>query len=843
MWRPLYWVVLVSCVAGYIVAANAFYIHEARTTRKEAAELCQRNGSHLAVLDSQQKIKEVSGKLKSLKYGNKKFWIGLVFNASTEQFVWDTGELADENFINSTCLKHRNAHNNNWCYFLKKHLNVSSPCNKDWCYLVTKHLNVSSPCFHIRECQKRYHRYGYICQSSSSKDKTMTTTGALRTTLKTTATPRYTTSNVDTIQSTMTTSKPSSSRISSDSGVKYKTITTPRYAASSIHATQSTTTTSKPSSSSISSDSGVKYKTITTPSYTASSVHATQSTTTTSKPSSFSISSDLGVKDKIHSKDPVLEFSTVVASLNPKDPLSLKLVTDAYKDFAISAKLITDTKTDHDYPMMESARVIEEFAFRYASFNLNASKRQERKENQHIVLQVSLVPKGYQRNFTFTEEDYDDEVARITLPSHLFQNQSTVVVNVLYRDLHEHVGSLNPRNSQIDSSILGSSVRPSEHKVFTKNVTIVLRTFQGNDNSERKNCVFWKWNYSHPAKGSWSGEGCSLVESNRSHVVCTCNHLTNFAILMNIKQYQVPHKHKQALNFITYIGLGISLLGETITILAYMLLLCSKHDQQSHVHVNLVATLATAQMIFLAGIEATQDQVLCITVAALIHYFYLASFCWMLIEGVMLYLLIIEVYNTELKMRFCYCFSFGFPGIVVGGTLLIAHLKDKGIGHYKANKWCWLSTENYYIWSFAAPVILITAVNILVFCGVVREMVSMPSTQSSKLNAVKTTVKACIVLFPLLGITWLFGLLSIAQAGVVPQYIFTVLNSVQGLLIFLLHCVRNTEIRAAWTKKLQRVKKRAWRLFNIGSPPATSTSERQSVELSRKSNKIAPVEG
>ena len=40
-------------------------------------------------------------------------------------------------------------------------------------------------------------------------------------------------------------------------------------------------------------------------------------------------------------------------------------------------------------------------------------------------------------------------------------------------------------------------------------------------------------------------------------------------------------------------------------------------------------------------------------------------------------------------------------------------------------------------------------------------------------------MKACIVLFPLLGITWLFGLLSIAQAGVVPQYIFTVLNSVQ----------------------------------------------------------------
>ena len=43
----------------------------------------------------------------------------------------------------------------------------------------------------------------------------------------------------------------------------------------------------------------------------------------------------------------------------------------------------------------------------------------------------------------------------------------------------------------------------------------------------------------------------------------------------------------------------------------------------------------------------------------------------------------------------------------------------------------------------------------------------------------RAAVKACIVLFPLLGITWLFGLLSMARAGVVSQYVFTVLNSIQ----------------------------------------------------------------
>lgn len=38
---------------------------------------------------------------------------------------------------------------------------------------------------------------------------------------------------------------------------------------------------------------------------------------------------------------------------------------------------------------------------------------------------------------------------------------------------------------------------------------------------------------------SWSGDGCSLVKTNGSHVVCTCNHLTNFAILINIKSQKV----------------------------------------------------------------------------------------------------------------------------------------------------------------------------------------------------------------------------------------------------------------------------------------------------------------
>ena len=39
-------------------------------------------------------------------------------------------------------------------------------------------------------------------------------------------------------------------------------------------------------------------------------------------------------------------------------------------------------------------------------------------------------------------------------------------------------------------------------------------------------------------------------------------------------------------------------------------------------------------------------QALCITIAALLHYFFLSVFCWMLAEGIMLYLLIVRVFGT-----------------------------------------------------------------------------------------------------------------------------------------------------------------------------------------------------
>ena len=47
----------------------------------------------------------------------------------------------------------------------------------------------------------------------------------------------------------------------------------------------------------------------------------------------------------------------------------------------------------------------------------------------------------------------------------------------------------------------------------------------------------------HRNVGTWSDRGCHVVEDKKKTVECACNHLTNFAILMQVKTFEVSLKN------------------------------------------------------------------------------------------------------------------------------------------------------------------------------------------------------------------------------------------------------------------------------------------------------------
>lgn len=42
--------------------------------------------------------------------------------------------------------------------------------------------------------------------------------------------------------------------------------------------------------------------------------------------------------------------------------------------------------------------------------------------------------------------------------------------------------------------------------------------------------------------GGWSSKGCELLNRNSSHISCQCNHMTSFAVLMDISKREVTRR-------------------------------------------------------------------------------------------------------------------------------------------------------------------------------------------------------------------------------------------------------------------------------------------------------------
>ena len=91
---------------------------------------------------------------------------------------------------------------------------------------------------------------------------------------------------------------------------------------------------------------------------------------------------------------------------------------------------------------------------------------------------------------------------------------------------------------------------------------------------------------------------------------------------------------------------------------------------RNYIHIHLCISLAIAQIIFVAGVDKTGEPVPihCQVTAVLLHYFFLVSFMWMLMEGIVLYVALVRVFITHHR-RYIIAFtvaSYGAPLLYMG---------------------------------------------------------------------------------------------------------------------------------------------------------------------------------
>ncbi|XP_033123619.1 adhesion G protein-coupled receptor L3-like [Anneissia japonica] len=354
--------------------------------------------------------------------------------------------------------------------------------------------------------------------------------------------------------------------------------------------------------------------------------------------------------------------------------------------------------------------------------------------------------------------------------------------------------------------------------------TVNMTVLKSNEKQASFTCSFIDHTKDHLY---WSAFGCvTSTAKNSLQSNCNCNHTTSFAVLMKVTNDDVtPPPHETALSWIMYIGCGVSIFALSIALATFSYVGVTDRIK---IHICLCATLLVAELLMLCGINMTEPPVLCTVIAVILHFSFLSVFAWMLVEGIHMYVMIIRVFGSE-NINFNYYFVIGwvFPMIVVGASV------GAKLDGYGTKNSCWLDVESGLIWAFVAPSIFVIVVNFLILIRVVTIIKRAASISDDEMLKVKSTIKGIVVLLPILGVTWVFGLFAIGSATLPFQYIFSILNSLQGLFIFIFYCLMNSEVRSSFERKRKQ--------HQLNNRDLNSTFDESRTGKTTKQSKVTAV--
>ncbi|XP_056267236.1 adhesion G-protein coupled receptor G2, partial [Pseudoliparis swirei] len=363
---------------------------------------------------------------------------------------------------------------------------------------------------------------------------------------------------------------------------------------------------------------------------------------------------------------------------------------------------------------------------------------------------------------------------------------------------------------KLNSGILGASVSNLSLTELQDDVIIHLRNSEPVPANFVAICVYWDFTLNDHT-GGWNPRGCSVRNSTDTETVCGCNHLTSFAILLDLGRDNVISRVQATiLTFITYIGCGISAIFLSITILTYLAFGKLRKDIPSKILIQLCLALLLLNLVFLvdAWLALYPDAVgLCISTAWFLHYFLLVTFTWMGLEAVHMYQALVKVFNSHISryMLKLSLVGWGVPMIVV--IIVIAIDKDNyglvsygGFSDGTSDGFCWLKNDIAFYVAVVAYFCVIFVFNIAMFIVVLVQLCRLKRQNPHNMQHRTTLqdVRSVAGIMILLGLTWGFAFFAWGPLNLPFMYLFAIFNSLQGFFIFLFYCAVKENVRKQW---------------------------------------------
>ncbi|XP_047207222.1 adhesion G protein-coupled receptor B3 isoform X3 [Girardinichthys multiradiatus] len=431
---------------------------------------------------------------------------------------------------------------------------------------------------------------------------------------------------------------------------------------------------------------------------------------------------------------------------------------------------------------------------------------------------------------------------KVVIPKGLFVSQSAdmegspvfILGTVLYKTLGLMLPS--PKNhTAVNSKVIAVTVRP-EPKATESHLEIELAHLA--NGTMKPYCALWDSTIMNDSWGAWSAKGCKTVLTDASHTKCSCDRVSTFAILAQ-QPRGITMEYSGVPSVTLIVGCGLSCLSLITLAVIYAVLWRYIRSERSIILLNFCLSIVCSNILILVGQTQTHNVGVCIMTTAFLHFFFLASFCWVLTEAWQSYMAVTGKVRTRLIRKRFLCLGWGLPALVV--AISMGFTKTKGYG---TPLYCWLSLEGGLLYAFVGPAAAVVLVNmvigILVFnklvsrdgildkklkhragydstslqmsephtgltlkcakCGVVSTTALSATTAS---NAMASLWSSCVVL-PLLALTWMSAVLAMTdKRSILFQILFAIFDSLQGFVIVMVHCILRREVQDAFRCRLR----------------------------------------
>ncbi|GLH11003.1 Uncharacterized protein GBIM_15866 [Gryllus bimaculatus] len=401
--------------------------------------------------------------------------------------------------------------------------------------------------------------------------------------------------------------------------------------------------------------------------------------------------------------------------------------------------------------------------------------------------------------------------------------------------------------TKVGSRIVSVSI-PGFSRSLPVPIPIIFRPLV--DKVQSRQCAYWDFTYnsstSSSSTGGWSSEGCiyagnsTLDASSGQLDVCLCTHLTHFAELLGSRYSRLAlsqqttyedvitmEAHIKVLDAITLMGCCLSLFGIAGIIVTAVAFRTWRQKPGSKILLQLSAALAFQIVLLMVSgtLHTAKDEAkechlqidavtkettsnsclatppkpdtVCIVLGALLHYFSLSAFTWMFVTALLQFTRYVKILGPSRPPRFFLkSFIFGWGAPLVPVVLLVSISPNS----YVQPALCYPSGLGLYL-AVLIPILIFLSMNLSVFVMVINSIVRGPDGKvrsNPERKLVISQLKLSVLLFFLLGLSWLFGLLVVSGAGIIFSYLFCIAATLQGFVMFIFFVACDPATRKLW---------------------------------------------